>query len=135
MLARDRGLLARLSRGALATAAGWPGLKESSAALSAALGELAAAPPLDAAPALRFGAARQRLSLELGRAQEGRLRWNEQAVDDLRAIAQELRVEISRADARTAAVYRQLDSVKDERAYRAAVRARNLVHKVRRDRP
>jgi glycosyltransferase involved in cell wall biosynthesis len=122
-LAGDRALLGRLSRGALATAADWPSAEESTTVLAGVLGELAAAPAPDPGAGLSLLLGRQRLALELGRGQVGRLRWNEQAVADLRAMADELRAEIGPA-------YRRLDAVQQERAYRAAVRARTLLHRV-----
>jgi hypothetical protein len=108
-LARDRALLARLSRGALQTAADWPSAEDSTAALAAALRELAAAPPPELAPAMAALAARQRLAIELGRGQLGELEWHERAYHEL---------------------LRQMGEMRGERAYKAAARARGLVHRV-----
>jgi hypothetical protein len=108
-LALDRELLGRLSEGALRTAAEWPSAGESSDALAAALEELAAGPPPAVEPALAALAARQRLAIELGRAQLGELVWKEEAL---------------------AKVELQLDQTRDERAYKAAARARGLVQRV-----
>jgi hypothetical protein len=117
-LARDRDLLARLSEGALRTAAAWPTAAQSTGDLAAALEQLAAAPPPDVAPAMAALHGRQRLAIELGRSQLGELRWNRQAYeherDSLARVAQEL------------------EETRAERAYQTAVRARNIVKKVTR---
>jgi O-antigen biosynthesis protein len=117
-LARDRDLLARLSEGALRSAAAWPSAAQSTDALASALEELAAAPEPPVAPALAALQARQRLSIELGRRQLGELEWNRQAYEHERdAVAR---------------VQAELDEVRDERAYRTAAGARNIVKKVTR---
>jgi glycosyltransferase involved in cell wall biosynthesis len=72
-LAVDRGLLARLSAGALATAAGWPDEHASTRRLAEVLREIADAAPLDEADALAPLVREVRLRTELGR----------QRVDDL----------------------------------------------------
>jgi O-antigen biosynthesis protein len=117
-LARDRGLLARLSEGALRTAAAWPSAPQSTDALAAALEQLAAAPPPGVAPALAALHARQRLSIELGRSQLGELTWNRRAYEHERDALVRVQAE--------------LDDVRAERAYQTAVRARNIVKKVTR---
>ena len=117
-LARDRALLARLSEGALRTAAAWPSGEQSTDRLAAALEELAAAPPPPVEPALAALHARQRLTIELGRRQLGELEWNEQAYAD--------------AMVRVTDRERQLEEVADERAYRAARLIREGVKRVRR---
>jgi len=117
-LARDREGLARLADGALQTAAQWPSAQASTDALASALEELAAAPTPDVAPALAALHARQRLTIELGRAQLGELTWNRQAVAD--------------ADRRIADLSRELEEIREERAYKAAARARGVVRRVTR---
>jgi hypothetical protein len=124
-LARDRDLLARLSDGALHTAAEWPSAEQSTAELAAALERLSAAPAPPVEPALAALAARQRLAIELGRAQMGELVWNERAYGQALGTIGELQEVIDAKD-------RQLADVRDERAYRAAVRARGLVKRVTR---
>ena len=115
-LARDRDLLARLSGGALRTAAEWPSAEQSTDTLAAALEELAAAPDPEVAPALAALHARQRLSIELGRAQLGELEWNRGAYEHEREAV--------------ARVQAELDEVRSERAYQTAARARSIVKKV-----
>jgi hypothetical protein len=124
-LARDHDLLARLSAGALRTAAAWPSAQESTAELASALDELAAAPPPEVAPALAALQARQRLSIELGRAQLGELEWNRSAFEHARS-------EFVRVHAELDEVRSVLDDVRSERAYQAAVRAREVMKKVTR---
>jgi glycosyltransferase involved in cell wall biosynthesis len=72
-LASDRALLARLSEGALATAARWPDEHDSTRRLAEVLREIADAPLLDEADALAPLVREVRLRTELGR----------QRVDDL----------------------------------------------------
>ena len=72
-LAADRGLLGRLSAGALATAAGWPDEHASTRRLAEVLRDIAEAAPLDDADALAPLVREVRLRTELGR----------QRVDDL----------------------------------------------------
>jgi glycosyltransferase involved in cell wall biosynthesis len=98
-LARDRGLLARLSDGAVRTAAAWPSAEESSAQMAEALTELAAAPPPPVEPAMRALHERQRLAIELGRGQLGELTWYEREHER---------------------VSTELEDIKGERAYRMA---------------
>ena len=117
-LARDRALLARLSEGALRTAAAWPGAPQSTEALAVALEQLAAAPPPGVAPAMAALHARQRLSIELGRSRLGELTWNRKAYEHERDALVRVQAE--------------LDDVRAERAYQTAVRARNIVKKVTR---
>jgi hypothetical protein len=108
-LSRDRDLLARLSDGALATAEQWPSTNESTDALATALEELADAPAPRVEPALAALMARQRLAIELGRAQLGELIWHERAYHDS---------------------LRQMDELRAERAYQVASRARRLLNRV-----
>src|SRR5215218_1425890 len=117
-LARDRDLLARLSEGALRTAAEWPSASASTDALADALEALAGAPEPPVAPALAALHARQRLAIELGRQQLGELRWTRDAYGHERDAAQRIQAE--------------LDEVRGETAYQAAARARDLVNRVRR---
>ena len=119
-LARDRALLARLSEGALRTAADWPSAEQSTDDLARALEELAAAPAPAVEPAMAVLAARQRLAIELGRAQLGELAWNEQAYEQARQTLLELQRVIGDKD-------RELAAIREERAYRAAVQVRRIL--------
>ena len=121
-LARDRDLLARLSAGALATAADWPDAHTSTDELAAALEQLLPEPPPPVEPALAALGDRQRLAIELGRAELGKAAWFEYAYEQ----AKQTLVEVSEAHAN------ELEAIQGERAYRAAVRARGLVQKVTR---
>lgn len=105
LLARDRDLLARLSEGALRTAAAWPSAERSTEELAAALEGLAAAPLPPVEPALAALHARQRLAIELGRRQL----WELDASEERYRRARE-----------------QLEAVRGERAYRAARAVRRL---------
>lgn len=132
-LARDRELLARLSEGALRTAAEWPSSEESTHALAAALEELAAAPAPEIVSALAALHARQRLAIELGRGRLGELEWTRAAYDQARRTLVELRDEMETGLAEKDRAHEQeLADIRSERAYRAAVRARTLVQKVKR---
>ena len=128
-LARDRPLLDRLSAGALETAAGWPTAEESTDALAAVLQELAALPAPAVEPALAAMAERQRLALELGRGQVGQLEWTEAAYEQAKATLLDLRAEMQ---TRLGDKERELAEIREERAYKAAARARGLVRKVKR---
>ncbi len=128
-LARDRALVARLSDGALRTAAEWPSAEDSTGELAGTLEELAAAPPPAVEPALAALAARQRLAIELGRAQLGELVWTEQAYAQARRTLEKTTADLSGALAHAEGV---IDDMRAERAYRAAVRMRGLMQKVTR---
>ena len=125
-LARDSDLLARLSEGALRTAADWPSAADSTELLAAALEELAALPAPALEPALAALAARQRLAIELGRAQLGELRWTEQAYEQAKETLLELRAEMEQ---RLGDKERELREIRDERVYKAAARVRRMVRR------
>jgi glycosyltransferase involved in cell wall biosynthesis len=126
-LAADRSLLERLGRGARATAAAWPSGVESTATLAAALRELADAPAPDPGAAARCALRRQRLAIELGRAQLGELRLQER----LAAEVPRLEGELEERRRQVVGMGEQLEAIRAERAYRAAVRVRDLLGKVR----
>ncbi len=71
LLARDRELLARLRRGALATAREWPNWQESSSNFAAALNEIAAEPAADRLDYLPGMLLRLRVGLEKERGSRG----------------------------------------------------------------
>jgi glycosyltransferase involved in cell wall biosynthesis len=121
-LARDRELLARLSQGALATATAWPNVNQSTDQLAAALENLADAPPPAVEPALAALFDRQRLAIEVGRAELGKVTWFENAYEQ----AKQTLVDVGEQHER------ELAEIREERAYRAAVRARGIVQKVTR---
>ena len=121
-LARDRELLARLSEGALETASAWPNVNQSTDQLAAALENLVDSPPPAVEPALAALFDRQRLAIELGRAELGKVTWFEDAYEQAKRTLVDVGAEHER----------ELDAIRDERAYRAAVRARGIVQKVTR---
>jgi glycosyltransferase involved in cell wall biosynthesis len=125
-LARDRPLLARLSEGALRTAAEWPSAEQSTDELARALEELAGGPEPEVAPALAALAARQRLAIELGRGQLGELEWTEQAYEQAKQTLLDLREEMER---RLGDKERELREIREERAYKAAARVRRIVRR------
>ena len=90
LLARDRGVLARLSEGALARAARWPSSDDSTAALAEALGSLQDAPPPDQHRAAEQMLLRSRAAGELGGHYVGRLRWAESGLAHAQAENREL---------------------------------------------
>jgi len=125
-LARDRTLLARLSDGALRTASEWPSAQDSTAELARGLDELIAAPEPDVTAAMAALAARQRLAIELGRAQLGELEWTEQAYEQAKGTLLELRAEMEQ---RLGDTERELREIREERAYKAAARVRRIVRR------
>jgi glycosyltransferase involved in cell wall biosynthesis len=92
VLARDRGLLRRLSAGAVEGMRGWPSADDAAAAFARALNEVAAAPEPRAAPAAAAAWMRWRAAAEVARTErgevaltirehEGSIRWLEEALD------------------------------------------------------
>ena len=128
-LARNRDLLGRLSGGALRTASEWPSAEESTDQLASALIELAAAPPPPIEPAMAALAARRRLSIELGRAQLGELRWAEQAYEQATATLAEKEAAILGLQQAVKEQDRKLREIQEERAYRAAAQVRKWVRR------
>jgi glycosyltransferase involved in cell wall biosynthesis len=103
LLARDRGLLGRLSAGALETAASWPSLERAGELFAGALRELDASPPPPPEPALAQMLRTVRLSGELGRQQLTNLRWEIDSYEE------------------------RLETLRSSRAYRAGIMARRLL--------
>ena len=122
LLARRRDLLARLSEGALATAARWPDSEASTAELARALETIAREPPPE--PDLVHAERMERLFTELGRIRlaelEGRFAWSEHELADTRATLDGANEELYRAR-------HDLEQVLDSRAYRYGAAARRLV--------
>jgi glycosyltransferase involved in cell wall biosynthesis len=130
-LANDRDLLHKLSEGALATAAGWPSIDESSTAMGAALEQIAAAPPLDPAPAFALAAARRRFGIERGRAFRAELEWKTEALAGSQVMVEELWDYVRKAEGQRDEAYRALDAVRSRAAYKAAVKMRDAVKRVK----
>ena len=131
-LARDRALLERLSAGALATAAEWPNVNQSTDQLAATLEKLADASPPPVEPALAALGDRQRLAIELGRAELGKATWFENAYEQAVRTLEEQHAEMMQVKHNLEARTRELDTIRDERAYRAAAGARRVFHRVTR---
>lgn len=79
MLARDRGLLTRLRKGALATARSWPDWEQSSSKMAAALEEIAASDP--PGPYAGAAALTRTLSVGIERERGSRAFYRKQAAD------------------------------------------------------
>ncbi|HEX8743762.1 MAG TPA: glycosyltransferase family 4 protein [Thermoleophilaceae bacterium] len=136
-LARDRGRLAELSAGALATAAGWPSADEAAAKFVSAVERLAAGPEPDPAAALAALQAAQTRRLELTREHvrqqeavasglRGAVRWHEDALAQARDHVEELNERLREADRLARDLHGQIEAIKATRAYRAATAARRL---------
>ena len=123
-LARDRGLLARLSEGALRTAQGWPGREGSSRQFTDTLAEFAQGPAPDAAGALARLSLTERFFIETGRHHpqhvRGLLAWREHELADTRAHLDERNAYIGELE-------RRIEDIGNERAYRLAKRLRRLM--------
>lgn len=135
-LARDRDLLARLSRGALETAAAWPSAGDSEAAFASALERLAEQPEPEPGPALAHLQRAHRRWLELSRehAREleqarGAVRWYQRALAESRAHTEELNAALRDADEQLVDATRRIEEIKATRAYRAAVAARQVIRR------
>ncbi|MEA2309828.1 MAG: hypothetical protein QOI65_2114 [Thermoleophilaceae bacterium] len=142
-LARDPELLARLSEGALASSSDWPSAGDSGAAFAAALRRVAEAPAPDPDRALAALALAHRRRLELTREHlrqagaeleqaRGQRDWFHTALEEARAMVEELNASMRDLEAVVAAKDRQIADIRGERAYRAAAAVRRVVR--RRDR-
>jgi glycosyltransferase involved in cell wall biosynthesis len=142
LLARDRDLLARLGRGALATAAEWPGTEDATRQLAGALRTVAAAPT---DPRARARALRRQVDLgreELRRRDvdldevRGALRWNKEALEDARTEGRRIYGELDRLNALVGELYAdhdrlrlRVDQVEGSRAYRAGEALKRLLRR------
>lgn len=124
-LAGDRDLLARLSEGALATAAGWPDEGASAAELRDAIEALG--PGAGDAATLRVAAREASVTRGVLARLHGRVAELERALDDERADVIRLDAAYREASAQLDAAAAQLEEVKASKAYRAALRLRGLL--------
>ena len=115
VLARDRELLARLRRGALATARGWPSWGDSTKLMARALEEIVAAP----APSATAGT-----SALLARAEAGLL--------ELRLEAMRAARELHATRQAAATTAEQLQALRATKLFRARAAARGLLASIRR---
>jgi O-antigen biosynthesis protein len=103
LLARDRGLLAKLGRGALETATAWPSWDESTLAFAAAICQIVNGPP----PAAGAGAARLLADLDAAMEEQRKARWREWgAAQYANACLEETRQELADAQATNVAFAR-----------------------------
>lgn len=137
LLATDEKLLARLSRGALDTAAAWPDQGQSSAQLADALRAIADAPAPSPEESLAAIAEQATADAELGYAElqhiVGSLEWNARALAHERAKIDELHLLVdelfrSRDDCSDMLeqARRDIETIKESRAYRVGVALRRL---------
>lgn len=136
-LARDRGLLARLGEGALATAAGWPSAEDARSDFRRAVTGLAEGPEPDANAALAQLERAQTRWLELSREHvrqesavaeglRGAVRWHVDALTQAEEHVAELNERLREADRVARDLHGKLEEVTASRAYRAAAAARRL---------
>ena len=133
-LAHDGELLGTLSEGALDTAREWPSDESAGDSFAAAVRRIADAPAPDPEPALADLARSRRRWLELTREQtrqaeaavseRDRLR---RALMEAREHVEELNVAMRGLEAVVAQKDRQIDDIRSERAYRAAVAVRRAL--------
>lgn len=139
-LAADRGLLAALGDGALATAADWPDASESTRALRAALGELGSGTGAGVAGSVAAQAAWSRRLLdelheevrELRASVEherGRVRELDASRRELSALLERRAAELEHAQAVVHEQGMQLEAVRASRAYRIATSVRSVVRR------
>ena len=123
-VARDRGLLARLSEGALQTAATWPSAGQAAEAFATAVERLAAGPEPDRVAALAHWQRASRRWTELTRFEvnrlQGMVRWYEGALVERDDALRERGAEVEE-------YRRRLEELVSSRAYRASVAARRLI--------
>jgi glycosyltransferase involved in cell wall biosynthesis len=136
-LARDRGLLARLGEGALATAAGWPSADDAKSSFARAVSELAAGPEPDVHAALAHLQRAQTRWLELAREHvrqdlavadglRGAVTWHENALAQASDHVDEQNERLREAYDRAGDLEHQIEAIKASRTYRAAQAARRL---------
>ncbi|HKP90882.1 MAG TPA: glycosyltransferase family 4 protein [Thermoleophilaceae bacterium] len=126
-LARDPGLLERLSDGARESARDWPSHADAAEAFAAAVQGIAERPPPDAEGALAPLARASRRRLELTREHARQDAWFRHAFADATEHIEELNHALGELRAILAAKDRQIEEIRSERAYRAAVRVRRLL--------
>jgi hypothetical protein len=126
-LARDGDVLARLSRGARASASAWPSRTDAAEAFAGAVRGIAEGPAPDpdgAFAALAFAARRR---LELTREHARQDAWFREAFDDATAHIAHLNAAMRDLEAVVAAKDRQIEAIRSERAYRAAAAVRRFL--------
>lgn len=126
-LARDGGLLARLSDGARESARAWPSPADAADAFAAAVRGIAEGPSPDADAAFAALALAARRRLELTREHARQDAWFREAFEDATAHIGELNAAMRDLEAVVAAKDRQIESIRSERAYRAAAAVRRFL--------
>ena len=129
LLARDRELLARLSRGALATARDWPDPASAGRAVADALARFDSLRPPEPGPGLERLLGSVRLTQESGRRLSGRLSWTEDALAEARALVHELSVSRDECAERLEAANDDLRRIRSTVPYRVAARAKALTRR------
>ena len=127
LLARDRALLGRLGEGALAAAAAWPSLEDSTATLAEALEELGS----HAWSGARSVLASIELASALGRRPLARARYDEGVLTRAMEEIRELYDSREECADMLAEARRQLDEVTSSRAYQAALSGRRVLDRFR----
>jgi O-antigen biosynthesis protein len=122
-LARDRELLARLGREALATAASWPGADEAQRLFASEVEALVRDPPPPPERAARQLAADVRLAVELGRRRAVLAGWDEAQLAEVRSEAIELRRQRD-------FLQQELDRIRGSRSYRILASIRRLLRRL-----
>ena len=134
LLAADRGLLARLSAGALETAANWPGVADSSERFGDALRAIGDVSPAESLAAIAESAA---VEAELGYAElqhlAGSHEWERAEntrlhakIEELNTLIDELFKSRDECSAMLEQARQDIQTMQDSRAYRAAVSLRKL---------
>jgi glycosyltransferase involved in cell wall biosynthesis len=127
-LARDGELLARLSGGAREAARAWPSPADAADAFAEALRAIARERPApDAEASFAALALASRRRLELTREHARQESWYREAFEDATAHIGELGAAMRDLEAVVAAKDRQIESIRSERAYRAAAAVRRLL--------
>jgi glycosyltransferase involved in cell wall biosynthesis len=129
LLARDRGLLARLSAGAAETARDWPDQAAAGQAFTQAVERFDSLPAPAAGAGLENVLGAFRLAQEDARRLRGRLDWTESALDGARRHVHEVSVAYDECSERLDSAYADLNRITSSLPYRAASRARALVRR------
>jgi glycosyltransferase involved in cell wall biosynthesis len=125
-LASGGALLARLSEGARESAREWPSAADAADAFAAAVGAIAERAAPDPEPAFEALALASRRQLELTREHARQSDWFRLAFDDATEHIGELNAAMRDLEAVVAGKDRQIESIRSERAYRAAAALRRL---------